>query len=147
VVEPGIEIAEEEGEEHLQQASQRGHGPLDTPRKALDQYTDTVNDLLDISSEIAPGAGDERLLQALAASVALSRAKDFAALQQGLLYDVFHARQFGPGQDGRLTALRAAETVYLAQFDNAATPQERAFYQQTVTGRTSTGSNASRRTR
>jgi Nitrate and nitrite sensing len=80
-VEPSIEVAEQEGEEHLD----RGHGPIDTPGKALDQYTDTVNDLLDINAEIAPGAGDERLLQAVAASVALARAKDFADLQPGLL--------------------------------------------------------------
>jgi HAMP domain-containing protein len=133
-VEPGIELAEEEGEERLPDATARGHGPIGTTGKALEQYTDTINDLLDVNAEIAPGAGDERLLQALASSVALSRAKDFAALQQGLLYDVFTAGTFAEGQYGRLSALRAAETVYTAQFENSATPEERQFYERTVAG-------------
>src|ERR671937_87064 len=61
-VAPRIEVAEEEGEEHLQAATAAGHGAIDTPGKALDQYSDVVNDLLDINTQIAPGAGDERLL-------------------------------------------------------------------------------------
>ncbi|HEU4399342.1 MAG TPA: nitrate- and nitrite sensing domain-containing protein, partial [Actinomycetota bacterium] len=90
-VEPGIEQHEEEGEHNIGAATKGGHGALDTPGKALDQYTDTINDLLDINTEIAPGSDDERLLKAVAASVALARAKDFADLQRGLLQNVFAA--------------------------------------------------------
>ena len=53
-VAPTIELHEEEGEEELKHATEEGHGPLTTPGTALDQYTDTISDLLDINGEIAP---------------------------------------------------------------------------------------------
>jgi HAMP domain-containing protein len=134
-VEPTIEVHEEEGEEHLEQAVEEGHGPLDTPGKALDQYTDTINDLLDINTEIARGSDDERLLRAVAASVALARAKDFADLQRGLLESVFTADRFGEGEHARLSSLIAAEAIYSGQFDNAATPEQHEFLERTVSGR------------
>jgi signal transduction histidine kinase len=133
-VEPALEQHEEEGEHDIGAATAQGHGPLDTPGKALDQYTDTINDLLDINTEIAPGSNDEGLLKAVAASVALSRAKDFADLQRGLLQNVFAAGKFGPNEYGKLTSLVAAEQVYDAQFDNAATPEQRELLERTVAG-------------
>jgi hypothetical protein len=129
-VEPGLEKHEEEGEENLG----AGHGRIDSPGDALEQYTDTVNDLLDINTEIAPGSQDERLLKAVAASVALARAKDFADLQRGLLQGVFAAGRFGRNEYGKLSALVAAETVYTAQFENAATPEQRELLERTVAG-------------
>jgi HAMP domain-containing protein len=133
-VEPGLEQHEEEGEHDIGAATAEGHGPMDTPSAALDQYTDTINDLLDINTEIAPGSNDEGLLKAVAASVALSRAKDFADLQRGLLQNVFAADKFGPNEYGKLTSLVAAEQVYDAQFDNAATPEQRELLERTVAG-------------
>jgi HAMP domain-containing protein len=129
-VEPGLEEHEEEGEENLG----AGHGRIDTPGTGLEQYTDTVNDLLDINTEIAPGSQDERLLKAVAASVALARAKDFADLQRGLLQSVFTAGRFGSNEYGKLSALVAAESVYTAQFENAATPEQHELLERTMTG-------------
>ena len=133
-LEPGLEQQEEEGEEHVGAATAEGHGPIDTPRKGLDQYTDTINDLLDINTEIAPGSNDEGLLKAVAASVALARAKDFSDLQRGLLQNVFTADRFGLNEYGKLTSLVAAEQVYTAQFGNAATPEQRELLERTVAG-------------
>jgi signal transduction histidine kinase len=133
-VKPELEQHEEEGEHNIGAATTEGHGPLDTPGKALEQYTDTINDLLDINTEIAPGSDDERLLKAVAASVALARAKDFADLQRGLLQNVFAAGHFGTNEYGKLTSLVAAEAIYTAQFDNAATPEQHELLEQTVTG-------------
>ena len=129
-VEPGIEKHEEEGEEHLDQ----GHGPIDTPGKALDQYTDTINDLLDINGSFAPTSNNAELLRALAASVALSRAKDFTDAQHGLLNDVFTRHRFGSGQYGKLTSVAAAEAIYMAQFENSATPRQHEMYKRAVAG-------------
>jgi Nitrate and nitrite sensing/HAMP domain len=133
-VEPGLEQHEEEGEHNIGAATAQGHGPLDTPHKALDQYTDTINDLLDINTEIAPGSEDEGLLKAVAAAVSLARAKDFADLQRGLLQNVFTASRFGDNEYAKLSALVAAEQVYTAQFDNAATPEQHELLERTVTG-------------
>jgi HAMP domain-containing protein len=133
-VEPGIELHEEEGEHDVAGATTHGHGPLNTPGKALEQYTDTINDLLDINTEIAPRADDERLLKAVAASIALARAKDFADLQRGLLQNVFAAGKFVGGEYGKFTSLVAAEQIYTAQFDNAATPEQHEFLEDTRAG-------------
>jgi HAMP domain-containing protein len=134
VVEPGIEVHEEEGEEHLEAAAAHGHGPLDTPGKALDQYTDTISDLLDINTEIAPGSNNEQLLKGVAASVALARAKDFADSQRSLLQNVYAAGSFGTNEYAKFSALVAAEAIYTAQFDSSATPQQHEFLEETVAG-------------
>ena len=133
-VEPGIELNEEEGEEDLENAVERGHGPIDTPGKALKQYTDTISDLLDINTEIAPRSDNEALLKGVAASVALSRAKDFADTQRGLLQGVYAAKRFRGAEAPRLASLTAAEAIYQAQFEASATAAEREFFDDIVSG-------------
>jgi HAMP domain-containing protein len=132
--EPGIEVHEEEGEEELEHATEAGHGPLDSPGAALDQYTDTVSDLLDINGEIAPRSDNAELLKGVAASVALARAKDFADSQRSLLQNVYAAGRFGENEYGKLAALVAAEELYTAQFDSSATEAQHEFFEETVAG-------------
>jgi HAMP domain-containing protein len=133
-VEPGIELHEEEGEEELEAATQQGHGALDTPGKALEQYTDTISDLLDINGEIAPRSDNEQLLKGVAASVAISRAKDFADAQRSLLQNVYTAGRFEGDEQTRLSALAAAEVIYTAQFDASATEAQHEFREEQVSG-------------
>ena len=133
-VKPGIELHEEEGEEGLEDTTKEGHGPLVTPGAALEQYTDTVSDLLDINGEIAPRSDNERLLKGVAASVALSRAKDFADNQRSLLQNVYAADHFEGDEYAKLSALVAAEVIYTAQFDANATEAEHEFREDTVAG-------------
>ena len=132
---PLLAQAELEGNVHLGQE----HPPVTDLRQALDQYSDTINDLLDVNAEIAaaaPGSGDSRLLESVAGAVALARAKDDVDLQRGFLFSLLSRKPvaFGDLEHGRLTALLAAESVYLAQFENHATPEQRQRFQQTVTG-------------
>jgi HAMP domain-containing protein len=131
---PSIALNEEEGEEDLEHAVERGHGPIDTPGKALEQYTDTISDLLDINTEIAPGSNDEALLKGVAASVALSRAKDFADSQRSLMQRVYAAKRFQGAEHARLSALVAAETIYRAQFEASATKAQHEFFEDMVSG-------------
>jgi HAMP domain-containing protein len=131
---PSIELHEEEGEEELEQATQEGHGPLDTPDKALEQYTDTISDLLDINGEIAPRSNDELLLKGVAASVAISRAKDFADAQRSLLQNVYASDRFEGNEHAKLSALVAAEVIYTAQFDANATEAQHEFREHVVAG-------------
>ena len=132
--EPSIELHEEEGEEDLENAVEHGHGPIDTPGKALEQYTDTISDLLDINTEIAPGSNDEALLKGVAASVALARAKDFADSQRSLMQRVSAAKRFQGAEHTRLSALVAAETIYRAQFEASATEAQHEFFEDMVSG-------------
>jgi HAMP domain-containing protein len=133
-VEPGIELHEEEGEEELEHATEEGHGPLDTPDAALEQYTDTISDLLDINGEIAPRSNNELLLKGVAASVAISRAKDFADAQRSLLQNVYTADRFEGNEHAKLSALVAAEVIYTAQFDANATEAQHEYREQVVAG-------------
>jgi HAMP domain-containing protein len=133
-VDPGIELQEEEGEEELERSTRQGHGPLDAPGSALEQYTDTISDLLDINGEIAPRSDNEQLLKGVAASVAISRAKDFADAQRSLLQNVYTAHRFKGNEQTRLAALAAAEVIYTAQFDANATEAQREFREEQVSG-------------
>jgi signal transduction histidine kinase len=135
-VAPTIELHEEEGEEELEHATQKGHGPLSTPGAALAQYTDTISDLLDINGEIAPRSNNETLLKGVAASVALSRAKDFADAQRSLLQNVYTTGHFEGAEQEKLAALAAAEVIYTAQFDANATKAQHEFREETVAGPT-----------
>ena len=129
-IEPEIEEGEVEGEINVNE----DHGPIETPAAAIEQYTDTINDLLDVNTEIAPGSNDERLVNAVRAQVALSRAKEFGDHQRGLLYDVLSRHRFAGGQYGKLTSLAAVEVIYTAQFEAAATREQLQVYQRTVRG-------------
>jgi HAMP domain-containing protein len=129
-VEPEIEDDEIEGELNVNES----HGPIDDPPEAIEQYTDTINDLLDINAEIAPGSNDPRLIQVVRASVALARAKEFADHQRGLLADVFSRHAFAPGQYGKLTSLAAVQVIYVAQFESAATPRQLDLYRKAIQG-------------
>jgi HAMP domain-containing protein len=131
---PGIELHEEEGEEELETATRQGHGPLVTPGSALEQYTDTISDLLDINGEIAPQSDNEQLLKGVAASVAISRAKDFADAQRSLLQNVYTAGRFKGAEQTRLSALVAAEVIYTAQFDGNATEEQHKFREEQLSG-------------
>jgi HAMP domain-containing protein len=133
-VEPRLELHEEEGEEELEQATEEGHGPLTTPGSALEQYTDTISDLLDINGEIAPRSNNAALLKGVAASVALARAKDFADSQRSLLQNVYTADHFEGDEQARLSALVAAEVIYTAQFDANATEAQHEFREEIVAG-------------
>ena len=129
-IEPEIEEGEVEGEINVNE----DHGPIETPAAAIEQYTDTINDLLDVNTEIAPGSNEERLVNAVRAQVALSRAKEFGDHQRGLLYDVLSRHRFAGGQYGKLTSLAAVEVIYTAQFEAAATREQLQVYQRTVRG-------------
>jgi HAMP domain-containing protein len=131
---PSIELHEEEGEDELEEAARQGHGPLVTPGPALEQYTDTISDLLDINGEIAPRSDNEELLKGVAASVAISRAKDFADTQRSLLQNVYTAGHFEGAEYARLSALHAAEVIYTAQFDANATEAQHEFREEQVSG-------------
>jgi HAMP domain-containing protein len=133
-VEPRLELHEEEGEEELEVATEEGHGPLNTPGKALDQYTDTVSDLLDINGEIAPRSNNAELLKGVAASVALARAKDFADSQRSLLQNVYTANHFGEDEYAKLASLVTAGDLYTAQFESSATEAQHEFFEETVAG-------------
>src|SRR4051812_35788361 len=131
--------------EQLWEAERRLNGlpdqrrAIDTPGPArLDEtlryYTETINDLLDVTGEIPAESDDRRLIRDLHSFVALSRAKEATALERSFLYAVLSSGTFGPGEYQRVATIVGAEETWLAQFAALATDDQRAVYSATLTG-------------
>jgi len=113
------------------------HGPINTVDKALDQYTDTVGDLLNVNDELVyQGAGDDReLLRGLVTFAALSRAKEFADVERGLVARVLAGGgHLASGDHAELSAVVGGEQLWISRFAANATADQRAEYATTVTG-------------
>jgi HAMP domain-containing protein len=113
------------------------HGPINTVDKALDQYTDTVGDLLNVNDELVyQGAGDDReLLRSLVTFADLSRAKEFADVERGLVARVLAGNgRLASGDHAELSAVVGGEQLWISRFAANATADQRAEYASTVTG-------------
>jgi len=112
------------------------HGPIDSVEHALDQYTDTIGDLLNVNSQIAfDNAGNDRdLLRTLTTFIALSRLKEFNDQERGFVSQVLGTGRFEPGQFAQYAAIVAGENLWSGQFQGAATPGQRRIFITTVTG-------------
>ncbi|HEX6674899.1 MAG TPA: nitrate- and nitrite sensing domain-containing protein [Actinomycetes bacterium] len=113
------------------------HGPINTVDKALDQYTDTVGDLLNVNDELVyQGAGNDReLLRGLVTFADLARAKEFADVERGLIARVLAGSgHLGSGDHAELSAVIGGEQLWISRFAANATADQRAEYTSTVTG-------------
>jgi HAMP domain-containing protein len=113
------------------------HGPVNTVDKALDQYTDTVGDLLNINDQLVyQGAGNDReLLQGLVTFAAISRATEFADVERGLVARALAGGgRFGPGEHAELVAVVGGEQLWTSRFAANASADQRALFATTVTG-------------
>jgi HAMP domain-containing protein len=113
------------------------HGPLNTVDKALDQYTDTIGDLLNVNDQLVyQGAGNDReLLQGLVTFAAISRVTEFADVQRGLVARALAgAGRFAPGEHAELVALVGGEQLWTSRFAANASADQRALFASTVTG-------------
>ena len=113
------------------------HGPINTVDKALDQYTDTIGDLLNIDDELVyQGAGDDReLLRGLVTFASLTRAKEFADVERGLVARVLAGDgHLTSGEHAELSAVVGGEQLWISRFAANATADQRAEYASTVAG-------------
>ncbi|HMA47464.1 MAG TPA: nitrate- and nitrite sensing domain-containing protein, partial [Frankiaceae bacterium] len=107
--------------------------PVDV-NQTLGYYTDAVADLLQVDAEIGVISRNPDLVRQAQAFVSLSRAKEAVALERGFMNSVFAAGRFRPSDYQRFLAVLGDQGAWLAQFRAAATDQERAFYDATLTG-------------
>ena len=113
------------------------HGAIDSTEAALDQYSDTIGDLLNVTDQlIYQGVGNDReLLRGLVTFSALARAKEFADVERGLVGRVLASGgHFAPGEHAVLVAVVAGEQVWLSRFQANADVAQRGRYDNTVTG-------------
>jgi len=101
---------------------------------ALNRYTKIISTLLAAEQAITSETTDTHLTRDLNALIALSTAKEAAALQRSYVYGTLTAEEFGPRDLERFSALSAAEGTWLSRFNSSATPAQREAFGQTVSG-------------
>ncbi len=104
-------------------------------RQALfDEYSQTVDALLDVDGEIAQPGGDENLGQSVRAFNDLSRAKEITAQIRGTLYAISFRGSFAFGESQRFADLLAQQQTALDQFQRDANEQQRTLFANLVRG-------------
>ncbi|WP_182901256.1 nitrate- and nitrite sensing domain-containing protein [Microbispora sp. H10830] len=104
------------------------------PSAVLDQYTLVIETLMALQDELAKSTQDDRLAASSVTLAALARAKENASLQRGLLTTVLPNTRFEQVQLQNFLGAVSAEESDLRAFRKSATPEERADYDNTVTG-------------
>ncbi|GAA1305797.1 hypothetical protein Psi02_22680 [Planotetraspora silvatica] len=104
------------------------------PGAVITQYTLVVDDLLALQDELAKGTQDDNLAAASVTLAALAKAKENLSLQRGLLATVLPAHRFDQTQLQDFLGAVSAEDSELKAFRKSATTQERAEFDNTVTG-------------
>ena len=120
-------------------------GELDARRKDIDgqaitapnssaYFTDTVIKLLAVADEIAKASGQGSVSMAVAAYVGFTQGKERAGQERAFGAGSIAAGRFDPAGYSRVLGLAASQEVYFASFLSVATPEQRAFYSQTLSG-------------
>lgn len=97
-------------------------------------YGGQIDALLAVIGDLGAQHGSGSLGDSVAALVAAARAKEAVSQAQGLLFSVLTAGTFGPEEYQQFAALTGEEQAYLTQFRLAASPGQREFFSQTLTG-------------
>ncbi len=100
----------------------------------IEVYSDTITDLLAFDDVITQGAADATLAQTARAMTAVSRAKEQASEQRGLVYAATVDGSLGSVELTSLEAARSGEDSEVAAFHEAASPVQRQLYDDTVIG-------------
>jgi len=101
---------------------------------AVNRYTAIISTLIAAQQAITSEATDGALTRDLHTLIALSKAKEAAALQRSYVYGTLTAEQFQPRGLERFHALSAAESTWLSRFNSSATPAQLEAFLQTVSG-------------
>ncbi|XVQ88088.1 sensor histidine kinase [Microbispora siamensis] len=104
------------------------------PSAVIDQYTLVIDTLLALQDELAKSTQDDRLAASSVTLAALARAKENASVQRGLLTTVLPVTRFEQAQLQNFLGAVSAEESELRAFRKSATAEERAEYDNTVTG-------------
>ena len=101
--------------------------------QATFRYTTLISDLLAINEAIAGATDDTAVADRVRATAAFSRLKEFVSQEQAILTEVLAAERFEPGQYRNFINSLANQEAHLIQFADAATPEQRALMDETLT--------------
>jgi signal transduction histidine kinase len=100
----------------------------------IEVYSESISDLLSFNDILTQGTTDPRLAQTARAMAAVSRAQEQASEQRGLLYASLIHGSLSTTDLSSAAAARSGEDSGIAAFRDAATPQQRQMYDDTVIG-------------
>lgn len=120
-------------------------GKLETVRKRVDglgltvpelasYYTGTITRLLKTIEELSSLSSDDRVLRCISAYMALLQAKERAGLERAMGSVGFSKGKFEPNIYIRFAKLVEAQRAFFSFVEVFATPEELAFYSETVSG-------------
>ncbi len=100
----------------------------------IEVYSESISDLLAFNDMLTQGAADTKLAQTARAMAAVSRGEEDASEQRGLLYSSLVHGSLETTELSSLSAARSGEDSSNATFRDAATPQQRQVYDDSVIG-------------
>ncbi|MCW2863153.1 MAG: hypothetical protein JWP48_4861, partial [Actinoallomurus sp.] len=100
----------------------------------IEVYSESISDLLGFNDILTQGAADPKLAQTARAMAGVSRAKEQASEQRGILYASLVHGSLSTTDLSSIAAARSGEDSGIAAFRDAATPEQRQLYDDTVIG-------------
>ena len=97
-------------------------------------YTGTIALLLDGVAEMAVLSDDPRVTNTITAYISLLQAKERAGIERAMGANGFANGAFAPAVHQRFVSLIAQQQAFLSIFDTYASPEQRAFFEETVRG-------------
>lgn len=97
-------------------------------------YTSTIASMLDIVKFMTISASDAEVMQALTGYVGILEAKERAGLERAMGNVGFNNQQFPQAVYNRFVGLISQQDSFMSVFNNFATPETKAFYEDTVRG-------------
>ncbi|MDQ2877431.1 MAG: nitrate- and nitrite sensing domain-containing protein, partial [Actinomycetota bacterium] len=108
----------------------------------IGSYATSIGSLLDIDQDIALGSGDPTLANSVRALGLLSRIEEETSQQRAALGAAQTLGTFGPGLLAALVTAQAEMQDNIPEFEDAATAQQAALYNRTVSGPQVNGADA-----
>jgi signal transduction histidine kinase len=105
-----------------------------SPQAGIEKYSELIQALMDLNDDVADGIVDPALAASTRAEAALALAKDRVAKEGAFLHAVLIARRFEPTELQAVQAARAQRDSEILAFQTAATPSQRQFFEDTVSG-------------
>jgi Nitrate and nitrite sensing/HAMP domain len=103
-------------------------------KDVADYYDRVIGDLLSLHTEVDAGTSDRNLARNLVTLTAVSRLKEAASEQQGILFAALARGRFGGTEYADFTTATGEESAWRKQFRATATPAQAAFFDGTVKG-------------
>ncbi|HEV3496643.1 MAG TPA: nitrate- and nitrite sensing domain-containing protein, partial [Actinomycetes bacterium] len=105
-----------------------------TRRATSAEYSQIIDQLLDLNADIAEPGGDEDLAQSVRALIDLSRAKEVTSQVRGILYALSFRDDFEFGGFQEFSGLLAQQQAAFDEFQADANEQQRSLFADTVQG-------------